>query len=56
MESQSFGFVRLDSCMADDISVVNSARVSFAKSQQEMDESAKGLINFLMREKHGTPF
>jgi thymidylate synthase (FAD) len=42
--------------MADDISVVNSARVSFAKSQQEMDESAKGLINFLMREKHGTPF
>lgn len=42
--------------MADDISVVNSARVSFAKSQQEMDESAKGLINFLIREKHGTPF
>jgi thymidylate synthase (FAD) len=42
--------------MADDVSVVNSARVSFAKSQQEMDESAKGLINFLMREKHGTPF
>jgi len=56
MESQSFGFVRLDSCMADDISVVNSARVSFAKSQQEMDDSGRGLINFLMREKHGTPF
>jgi thymidylate synthase (FAD) len=56
MKSQSFGFVRLDSCMADDISVVNSARVSFAKSQQEMDDSGRGLINFLMREKHGTPF
>jgi thymidylate synthase (FAD) len=56
MESQSFGFVRLDSYMADDISVVNSARVSFAKSQQEMDDSGRGLINFLMREKHGTPF
>jgi thymidylate synthase (FAD) len=42
--------------MADDISVVNSARVSFAKSQQEMDDSGRGLINFLMREKHGTPF
>ena len=42
--------------MADDMSVVNSARVSFAKSQQEMDDAARGLINFLMREKHGTPF
>lgn len=42
--------------MADDMSVVNSARVSFAKSQQEMDDASRGLINFLMREKHGTPF
>lgn len=50
------GFVRLDGVMADDISVVNSARVSFAKTQQEMDDSARGLINFLMRERHGTPF
>jgi thymidylate synthase (FAD) len=54
--SKEFGFVRLDASMADDISVVNAARVSFAKSQQEMDAAAKGLINFLMREKHGTPF
>lgn len=50
------GFVRLDGCMADDISVVNAARVSFAKSQDELDEAAIGLINFLMRERHGTPF
>jgi thymidylate synthase (FAD) len=42
--------------MADDISVVNSARVSFAKSSEHMDASAVGLINFLMRERHGTPF
>ena len=42
--------------MADDISVVNAARVSFAKTQQEMDESGVGLINFLMKERHGTPF
>ncbi len=54
--SREFGFVRLDASMADDISVVNAARVSFAKSQTEMDAAAKGLINFLMREKHGTPF
>jgi thymidylate synthase (FAD) len=42
--------------MADDISVVNSARVSFAKSTQVLDDSGIGLINFLMRERHGTPF
>lgn len=51
-----FGFVRLDNSMADDLSVVNSARVSFAQSSSELDEKAKGLINFLMRERHGTPF
>jgi thymidylate synthase (FAD) len=52
----SKGFVRLDSFMADDLSVVNSARVSFAKSSEQIDESGIGLINFLMREQHGTPF
>ncbi len=52
----AIGFVRLDSCMADDLSVVNAARVSFAQSSTELDDKAKGLINFLMREKHGTPF
>ena len=56
MENKSLGFVRLDGYMANDLSVVNSARVSFAKSSDEMDEASKGLINFLMRERHGTPF
>lgn len=56
MDNETLSFVRLDGCMADDISVVNSARVSFAKSSQEMDDAAKGLVNFLMRERHGTPF
>ncbi|MGZ4258528.1 MAG: FAD-dependent thymidylate synthase [Gaiellaceae bacterium] len=50
------GFVRLDDAMADDLSVVNGARVSFAKHKQEMDESDEGLIRFLMRDRHGTPF
>jgi thymidylate synthase (FAD) len=50
------GFVRLDAAMADDLSVVNAARVSFAKSSSELSEADKGLINFLMRERHGTPF
>ena len=50
------GFVRLDSAMADDLSVINSARVSFAVRKEEMDDKDKGLIRFLMRDRHGTPF
>ena len=50
------GFVRLDDVMATDLSVVNAARVSFARRKDEMDESDHGLIRFLMRDRHGTPF
>jgi thymidylate synthase (FAD) len=50
------GFVRLDDAMANDLSVVNGARVSFARRKEEMDDSDAGLIRFLMRERHGTPF
>ena len=42
--------------MASDLSVVNGARVSFARHKAEMDEGDAGLIRFLMRERHGTPF
>lgn len=50
------GFIRLDGYMADDLSVVNSARVSFGQDTQEMRDKDIGLINYLMRYKHGTPF
>ena len=50
------GFVRLDEAMATDLAVVNGARVSFARHKTEMDESDEGLIRFLMRDRHGTPF
>jgi thymidylate synthase (FAD) len=50
------GFVRLDGAMADDLSVVNGARVSFARRKEAMDDSDEGLIRFLMRDRHGTPF
>jgi thymidylate synthase (FAD) len=50
------GFVRLDGAMASDLSVVNAARVSFARRKDEMDEADEGLIRFLMRDRHGTPF
>jgi thymidylate synthase (FAD) len=50
------GFVRLDEAMASDLSVVNAARVSFARRKEEMDDADRGLIRFLLRERHGTPF
>ncbi len=59
MNTLGEGFVRLDAWMADDASVINSARVSFAKQSDLHDDltgADKGLIKFLMREHHGTPF
>src|SRR5438093_3630494 len=47
---------RLDADMATVLSVVNAPRVSFARNKDEMDESDEGLIRFLMRDMHGTPF
>src|SRR5829696_4329022 len=42
--------------MASDLSVVNAARVSFARRKDVMDASDEGLIRFLMRDRHGTPY
>ena len=56
IEVLDHGFVRLDEAMASDLSVVNAARVSFARRKEDMDEGDKGLIRFLLRERHGTPF
>jgi thymidylate synthase (FAD) len=50
------GFVRLDAEMASDLAVVNGARVSFARHKAELDESDEGLIRFLLRERHASPF
>ncbi len=50
------GFVALDGALATDLAVVNGARVSFNQESQELGERDEGLIRFLMREKHGSPF
>jgi thymidylate synthase (FAD) len=50
------GFVRLDAAEATDLSVVNGARVSFLQIRDEMDDRDAGLIRFLMRERHASPF
>ena len=51
-----YGFVTLEDSMGNDLSIVNSARVSFGEQDEDMTPRNAGLINFLMREHHGTPF
>lgn len=50
------GFLALDGALASDLAVVNGARVSFNELSQELAERDHGLIRFLMRERHGSPF
>src|ERR671925_1478192 len=50
------GFLALDGALASDLAVVNGARVSFNEASEEMTDRDAGLIRFLMRERHGTPF
>src|SRR5918992_5760852 len=56
IEVLDHGFVALDAALATDLSVVNGARVSFNQESQEMTDRDAGLIRFLMRERHGSPF
>lgn len=51
-----YGFVSLEDSCATDLSVVNSARVSFNKYHEKMEEGDDKLIGFLMKNRHGTPF
>jgi thymidylate synthase (FAD) len=50
------GFLALDAALASDLAVVNGARVSFNQESDEMTERDEGLIRFLVRERHGSPF
>ena len=50
------GFLALDGALATDLAVVNGARVSFNQESEELGERDAGLIRFLMRERHGSPF
>src|SRR6476620_8746398 len=50
------GFVVLDAACASDLAVVNGARVSFNQESDAVTERDEGLIRFLMRERHGSPF
>lgn len=50
------GYVRLVDVLGDDLSVVNAARVSYDKESTDFTEKDGKLINFLLREKHTSPF
>lgn len=50
------GFVELLGQFGDDLTVVNAARVSFAKESKEMTEADKKLIRYLARNGHISPF
>lgn len=50
------GKVELVDAMADDLDVVNAARVSFNKESDTLDESGEKLVAYLLRNSHGTPF
>ena len=50
------GYVRLVNVMGSDLTVVNSARVSYDKESKELNERDIRLIKFLAREGHTSPF
>lgn len=49
------GFVRLVDYMGDDGAIVQAARVSYGKGTKHINED-RGLIRYLMRHRHTTPF
>ena len=50
------GFVRLTDVMGSDLSVVNSARISFAKESDSFSNKDEKLLKYLWEHKHTSPF
>jgi thymidylate synthase (FAD) len=49
------GFIRVIDYMGDDAAVVQAARVSYGRGTRRVQDDA-GLIDYLMRHRHSTPF
>lgn len=49
------GFVRVVDVMGDDSSIVQAARISYGSGTKKVHED-RGLIRYLMRHRHSTPF
>ena len=50
------GFVEVIDKLGSDLTVVNSARVSFGKKKQEFTERDRVLVRYLAENKHYSPF
>tara|TARA_E500000331_G_scaffold220648_1_gene211371 strand:+ start:251 stop:949 length:699 start_codon:yes stop_codon:yes gene_type:complete len=50
------GFVEVIDSLGNDLTVVNSARVSFGKRKEKFDNSDRKLVKYLAKHKHFSPF
>ena len=50
------GFVEVIDSLGSDLTVVNSARVSFGKRKEKFDNSDRKLVKYLAKHKHFSPF
>ena len=50
------GFVEVIDTLGSDLTVVNSARVSFGKRKEVYDKSDRALVRYLAKHKHFSPF
>lgn len=50
------GELSLIEYFGDDLSIVNAARVSFASYDDTFTDKSAGLVNYLIKNKHATPF
>ena len=50
------GFVEVIDSLGNDLTVVNSARVSFGKRKEKFDKSDERLVRYLAKHKHYSPF
>jgi thymidylate synthase (FAD) len=56
IQVHNHGHVILEDAMGSDLHIVNNARVSFDQESTEFTAKERGLLNFLMRERHGSPW
>ena len=50
------GFIEVVDSLGNDLTVVNSARVSFGKRKETFDKSDERLVRYLAKHKHFSPF
>ena len=50
------GFIEVIDSLGNDLTVVNSARVSFGKRKEKFDKSDERLVRYLAKHKHYSPF